>query len=170
MCSNINIISNCLCTWTLKVLLESIKLGFINRKTQNTGKFFYLPLVLQGKQKTVSVRLLTFGAVAVTSQQITALPLLMEVRHNCSSHSVMDELGCTTGQMYAGQTLWDTTVWIPKRTEVLFTQNQAIFANINQLGFVSTLIFCVSIAWMFLVLLNQCVLWGLIFARIFSQL
>lgn len=82
----------------------------------------------------------------------------MQVRHNCASHSVMDELGRTMGQMYASQSLWDTTVWIPKRIDALFTQKQAIFANINQSGFVSTLIFCVSIAQIFSGLLNQRVL------------
>lgn len=47
----------------------------------------------------------------------------------------MDKLGHTTEQMYACQSLWDTTVMIPKRIDVLFTQKQAIFANIHQLGF-----------------------------------
>lgn len=82
----------------------------------------------------------------------------------------MDELGCTTEQMHAGQSLWDPTVGILKRTDVLFMQKQAIFANIHQLGFLSTLIFCVSIAQIFLGLLNQCVLWVLIFAKVFSQI
>lgn len=137
MCTNMNNISNCLCTWILRdsVLLESIKLGFIMRKTQNTGKFlFHLPLVISGSLPA-SLGLLTFQAEAARTQQITALLLYMEVRHNCASHSVMDELGCTMGQTYAGQSLWDTTVWIPKRTDTLFTQEQAIFAYIHQLGF-----------------------------------
>lgn len=47
----------------------------------------------------------------------------------------MDELGHTTEQMYAAQSLWDISVGIPKRTDVLFTQKQDVFTNIHQLDF-----------------------------------
>lgn len=40
------------------------------------------------------------------------------------------------GQIHASQDLCDTTMWIPKRTNVLFTEEQALFAYVHQLGFI----------------------------------
>lgn len=113
------------------------KTGFYNEENAEYRQVFISPAPNHKESGSLpaSLGLLTFQAEAVRTQQITALLLYMEVRHTCASHSVMDELGCTMGQTYAGQSLWDTTVWIPKRTDTLFTQEQAIFAYIHQLGF-----------------------------------
>lgn len=40
------------------------------------------------------------------------------------------------GQMHADQGLCDTALWIPTRTDVLFTEEQAVFAYVHQLGFI----------------------------------
>lgn len=136
--------SNCLCTWTLRasVSLGSIKPGFTKTKTQNAGKLlFHLPLVIRKVEVCLSCSGCLLSGLKLSElrnsqfscsiRKSNVIVLLTHVWMSWDAHM---------GWMHAGQGLCD--MWIPKRTNVLFTTEQAIFAYVHQLGFIHSIFLC----------------------------
>lgn len=107
-------------------------------KTQKAGKLlFHLPLVIRKVEACLShsgcllsglkLSELRNSQFSSSIRKLNRIVLLTHVWMSWDAHM---------GQMHASQDLCDTTVWIPKRTNVLFTEEQALFAYVHQLGFI----------------------------------
>lgn len=138
--------SNCLCTWTLRasVSLECIKLGFTKTEMQNAGKLlFHLPLVIRKVEVCLSRSSCLLSGLNLSElrnsqfsssiRKSNIIVLLTHVWMSWDAH---------LGGMHAGQCLCDTTTWISKRTNVLFTEEQVIFAYVHRLRFIHIILLC----------------------------
>lgn len=158
MCINMSNALNCLSTSILKasVSLESRKPGFTKTKAQNAGKLlFHLHLVIRKVEVCLSSSSCLLSGLKLSElrnlqfSSLTRKPnIIVLLTHACMSWDAH------MGKTHADQGLCDTAMWIPTRTNVRFTEEQAIFAYVHHLGFF-TLFFCVSIARIFLDLLNH---------------